>query len=228
MATDDTTIIPADDSTPLTEAETADLQRHIGTIRRGMEGFKAMMEAIRDVRDRRLYRTTHPTFEAFCQEHCDMTRGRVNQLIRAAEVTADLDTRVSKALPRPDTEKQIRPLAPLPPPQRAEAWAAAVQAAEGKSPTAKQVEAAALDTRVSKQTAAPRPKPPEPTPPQDTATADDPDTITFPVTMRRSNYERYAANCKRLGTHPQARTVRLILDDTPKAPATNGKPAVAK
>jgi hypothetical protein len=62
------------------------------------------------VSDLRLYRTTHKTFEAYCQERWGWTKSYTNNLIQAADVNEDLTTMVVK----PTSERQSRPLAKLP------------------------------------------------------------------------------------------------------------------
>lgn len=47
-------------------------------------------KALRELRDRRLYRSTHKTFEDYCQERFKFTRRRPYQLIDAANVIENL------------------------------------------------------------------------------------------------------------------------------------------
>ena len=84
--------------------------------------------ALLEIRDTRLYRQTHATFEDYCGEKWQFTHGRARQLIAAAETIAILqsDTIVSLL---PSTESQTRPLVSLPPEAQREVWAAAVETA---------------------------------------------------------------------------------------------------
>ncbi|MGH2715034.1 MAG: DNA methyltransferase [Thermoleophilaceae bacterium] len=57
-----------------------------------------------EIRELRLYRETHGTFEAYCQERWRMTRRRANQLVQAAEVGTMVPI---------ENERQARELVPL-------------------------------------------------------------------------------------------------------------------
>lgn len=98
-----------------------------------------MASAFEAIRDERLYRETHSTFEDYCRERWGLTRQHVNRLVAGARVVQELEPRGSI---QPTTEKQVRPLRALPDPEdRAETWQDAVDAAGGQ-PTARQVEEA--------------------------------------------------------------------------------------
>ena len=80
------------------------------------------------LRDKRLYRSTHKTFEDYCQERFGIGRNYVNKRLVFAGLLENLGTRVPTL---PATEKQARPLSKLPTPElQAEAWENA-QAASG-------------------------------------------------------------------------------------------------
>jgi len=70
----------------LTPAETRHLKAMEGRIERGMHTFQVVGEALLDIRNNRLYRETHDTFEAYCRDRWEMTRERAGQFIGAAEV----------------------------------------------------------------------------------------------------------------------------------------------
>jgi N6-adenosine-specific RNA methylase IME4 len=126
--------ITIEESRRLVELET--------TIGAGLKTFVEVGEALLEIRDSRLYRIEHRTFEAYCREKWGMSRPRVYQLIGASQVTKQVSTIVDKA---PSTESQARPLTKLPPEQQAQAWSKAVEMAGGEQPTAKQVEVAVLE-----------------------------------------------------------------------------------
>ena len=69
-------------------------------------------DALMEIRDGRLYRAEFGTFEEYCQERWGWGRNYINKLIASAEVVENLGTIVPKL---PATERQARPLAPLPP-----------------------------------------------------------------------------------------------------------------
>lgn len=57
------------------------------TIARGVRGYVEAGEALRTIRDARLYRETHGTFEDYCRERWGWNDRRASQLIAAAEVS---------------------------------------------------------------------------------------------------------------------------------------------
>lgn len=58
-----------------------------GVIERGLATFVEVGEALLEIRDSRLYRETHGTFEDYCRERWGMSRPRAYNLIDAAKVT---------------------------------------------------------------------------------------------------------------------------------------------
>ena len=98
---------------PLSAAsmETASLPELEAVIERGKQAFYEVGAALLTIRDRRLYRDTHATFEEYCRERWDFSRPRAYQLIDAAQVTGLLSTTVDTPLPA--SESQARELAPL-------------------------------------------------------------------------------------------------------------------
>jgi hypothetical protein len=71
----------------LTEQEEADRHRLELKVERA---FYEAGAALRELRDKRLYRSTHRTFEDYCQERFGYTRRRPYQLIEAAIVFENL------------------------------------------------------------------------------------------------------------------------------------------
>ncbi len=121
----------------LTIEQRAELQRCERVIQSGLETFELVGNALLSVRDSKLYRETHGTFDDYCREKWSMKKDYANKLIGASKAVANLNTIVFK----PTSESQVRPLTALEPEQQQEAWTAAVEASDGK-PTAKHVEAA--------------------------------------------------------------------------------------
>ena len=111
------------------------LAEHEATIERGLGTFVEVGEALLAIRDGRLYRESHDTFESYCRERWGFSRQRGNQLIDAAEMTT---TVVTTGLPAPANEAQARELAPLKdePEALAEAWE---EASSDGQPTAEKV-----------------------------------------------------------------------------------------
>jgi hypothetical protein len=122
------------------------LAQHEATIERGLQSFIDVGEALAAIRDGRLYRDTHRSFDAYLADRWpDLgKRNYANKIIRAAQVAAELGTAVPTAAPV--SEWQVRPLLALKDPdERLNAWQGAVEHAiiEGRQqPTAADVEAA--------------------------------------------------------------------------------------
>jgi hypothetical protein len=124
----------------LSPEETTRLNTLEGTIRAGEKAFIRVGEALAEIRDSRLYRSTHTTFADYFRDRWDMCRSRAYQLIEGAATAKHLSTIVDT--PPPTSESQLRPLARLLPDQKGEAYANACEVAGGAPPTAKQVKAA--------------------------------------------------------------------------------------
>jgi hypothetical protein len=140
----------------LSPEEEADRQRLELKVERA---FYEAGVALRELRDRRLYRSTHRTFEEYCYERFGYTRRRPYQLIEAAIVFENLCTNGTQNLERddlctigtqknsfaadrqilPTSERQVRDLLKLEPAMQQEAWQQAVAAADGKVPSSRVV-----------------------------------------------------------------------------------------
>lgn len=114
--------------------------------------------ALRQLRDKRLYRSTHRTFEEYCKDRFGYTRRRPYQLIEAAIVFENLCTNgtqndaeddlctigTQQRLPLegerqilPTSERQVRDLIKLKPEEQRSVWQQAIDLADGKVPTGK-------------------------------------------------------------------------------------------
>jgi hypothetical protein len=82
--------------------------------------WRDLAQCLATIRERRLYRQSHSSFEAYCRERHGQSARRINQLIAGNTVLENLGTRVPTNLPK--TEKQVRPLAQLPADEQAKAW----------------------------------------------------------------------------------------------------------
>jgi hypothetical protein len=105
-------------------------------IAQGLATFVTVGNSLLEMRDSRLYRDTHATFEDYCRERWGVSRIHAYRMIEAAGVASNL-------LPignvQPTHESQIRPLASLEPEQQREAWDAAVKSAPNGKVTAAHV-----------------------------------------------------------------------------------------
>ncbi|WP_416235769.1 hypothetical protein [Nostoc sp. UHCC 0252] len=149
----------------LTDEEQSDrlhLERRVE--RAVFEAGKALME----LRDRRLYRSTHSTFEEYCKDRFGFQRRHPYRLIEASAVFDNLmkmcpngtqtetessdaeiyssgtQTENEEMCPigtqiLPTSERQVRPITKLEPQQQWEVWQTAVEEAGGKVPSARVV-----------------------------------------------------------------------------------------
>ena len=96
--------------------------------------------ALRELRDRRLYRNTHKTFEEYCRDRFGFSRQNANYFIAGAGVVdnlLNLTTNCCQILPT--KESQVRPLTSLNPQEQRQVWEEAVEASGGKIPSARVV-----------------------------------------------------------------------------------------
>ncbi|ABA25027.1 conserved hypothetical protein (plasmid) [Trichormus variabilis ATCC 29413] len=143
-ATIDVAAVEIPELTPEEQSDRLLLERKVE--RAFFEAGKALAE----LRDRRLYRSTHRTFEEYCKDRFSYTHRHVNYLIAASlivdniimgtnssqieEAQADeMGTNSSQIFPI--SEVQVRPLSKLEPQQQRKAWQDAVQEAGDKVPT---------------------------------------------------------------------------------------------
>lgn len=108
-----------------------------GVIDRGLATFVQVGEALVEIRESRLYRDAHATFEAYCRQRWGFSKVRATQLITAAEAVTVVTTGDT---PAPRSERVARELVPLrsDPDRLREAWERTVEE-HGPEPTAKQV-----------------------------------------------------------------------------------------
>ncbi|MHC5748573.1 MAG: hypothetical protein ACYTXT_43390 [Nostoc sp.] len=134
----------------LSEAEERD---RLHLERRVERAFFEAGKALAELRDRRLYRSTHKTFEQYCKDRFGYTRIAASYKIAAATVMDNLLTnglqkeeiatdelQTPKMLTNglqilPNNERQVRPLVSLEPEVQREAWQKAVEEAGGKVPS---------------------------------------------------------------------------------------------
>ena len=106
------------------------------------QAFFVADRALKELRDKRLYRETHTTFESYVQDQFGYKKSAAYYLISAAEVVDNLkrpqfvDKNQSQII-LPTSESQCRPIAKLPFSQQREVWSEAVERASGKVPPAR-------------------------------------------------------------------------------------------
>jgi len=99
------------------------------------KAFYLAGRALMELRDRRLYRSTHRTFEEYCRDRFGYNRSYSYQLMDAAIVVDNLQKCPQIADIFPNREGQVRPLTKLEPDQQREVWQQAVKEAGDKIPT---------------------------------------------------------------------------------------------
>lgn len=103
-------ILPA----TLTAKERKRFQECKEDISEGLKKSWKAGEALREVRDDRLYREDFGSFEEFCQGVYSMTRRYANYLIDAVEIREDIKERSPEAAKLLTHERQVRELANVP------------------------------------------------------------------------------------------------------------------
>lgn len=145
-----TITVTAVEVSELTEQEISD---RLHLERKVERAFFEAGKALAELRDRKLYRSTHKTFEEYCKQRFGYTRITASYKIAAATVMDNLLTnglqkeeiatdelQTPKMLTNglqilPNNERQVRPLASLEPEVQREAWQKAVEEAGGKVPS---------------------------------------------------------------------------------------------
>lgn len=108
-------------------------------IERGLRTFLDVGQALAEIRDSRLYKGTHETFEDYCRERWNFTDRRARQMIEAAEIGTMVPV---------ENERQARALSSVPAKERADVLREAAERSNGKA-TAKAI------TEVAKERTAP-------------------------------------------------------------------------
>jgi hypothetical protein len=108
----------------LTLQESSRLRQLERIIEEGLEGFLKVGKSLLEIRDSRLYRTTHDTFESYCRDRWALSLSRCNQLIGAVTVYNTLTTAFPADTPllAASNEHAIRPLAQLEPELQVATW----------------------------------------------------------------------------------------------------------
>jgi hypothetical protein len=138
-------LIKSESSLDLTHDESRD---RLALERKVEQAFYIAGLSLAQLRDRRLYRSTHSSFEEYCQDRFGMKRRHPYRLIDAAKVVNNIlevcpigthksgDTNQRLQIV-PTSERQTRPLTKLSPAEQKEAWDKAVELAGNKVPSGK-------------------------------------------------------------------------------------------
>ena len=110
-------------SLALSKAEAKQLSACETVIEKGLQTFFEVGSALLTIRQQKLYRESHGSFEEYCRQRWQMSRSYANRLIGASSVVRNL-VPIGTI---PTRENQVRPLTQLEPEQQREAWEAAIE-----------------------------------------------------------------------------------------------------
>lgn len=113
-------------------------------IEQGVDVFFRVGVALAAIRDEKLYRINHKTFEAYCRERWGFERAHAYRLIESSKVLENLSP-IGDKIQLPKNESHLREIAKVPPERQAEIVTKVAEKAseEGRKPTAKDYKAAA-------------------------------------------------------------------------------------
>lgn len=122
----------------LNGSERARLQVLEVTIERGARMFIEMGKALAEIRDSRLYRESHDSFDTYCRERWSLSRRRVDELIQTAGIATQVSGIPLTSVPaNPAVARELAPLRDDPGAMQS-VWDEAVEK-HGPTPTAAQV-----------------------------------------------------------------------------------------
>jgi hypothetical protein len=112
-----------------------ELRLRLHLERKVEKAFYEAGSALKEIRDRRLYRSSHETFESYCRERFGFTRQAANYLIAGASIYENLTTNGCQILPT--SERQVRSLNGLESIHQSKIWTKAVDVAGGVVPSSR-------------------------------------------------------------------------------------------
>jgi hypothetical protein len=119
-------------NSPLDDKERARFQELEAIVEQGLQTFYEVGKAFIEIQEKKLYRESHKTFEAYCRDRWSKVRRRAYQFINAAQVMENLCTIGTQI---PTSERQVRPLSGLSPELQREIWQEAVESAPNGIPS---------------------------------------------------------------------------------------------
>ncbi|MBO3463373.1 MAG: hypothetical protein KME33_35830 [Aetokthonos hydrillicola CCALA 1050] len=99
------------------------------------KSFYEAGKALKELRDRRLYRNSYATFQEYCRERFSFTHRHVNYLISGSIIVDNILTGTIGSQIVPTSERQVRPLTKLEPDKQRIVWQMAVEEAGNKVPS---------------------------------------------------------------------------------------------
>ena len=119
----------------LIKEERENLKKHETTIKKGLNTFVEVGQALLEIRENKLYRIEYKTFEEYCQEKWQMPSRVARRLISSKKTMDNL----GPTGPKPTLERHVRPLTSLEPEVQNAAWQETVEK-HGENITAKKVQ----------------------------------------------------------------------------------------
>lgn len=116
---------------PLTDTERADFDSHREAIARTIEANADLIVRLIDIKQRKLYRDDHKTWENFCSTILRLTAVAVNNKIRAYEIRQTLQNGGVEAIILPTEDRPFRPLFSLKAEDHVACFSKAVEIANG-------------------------------------------------------------------------------------------------
>ena len=124
------------------------------------KGTSDVGRALIEIRDQKLYRASHRTFESYCRDRWALSKSQGYRQIGAVEVLTDLSP-IGDKITLPQNEAQCRPLIPLSTKERRKAWAEVAEKAAGKPITARLISQVVQSVRPGLATPAKEKRKPE-------------------------------------------------------------------
>jgi hypothetical protein len=126
------------DAIPLTAAERARFAELEGIVQTNLQTFLTTGRALAEIRNRRLYREEHESWESYCTRKWGFGYGHANDLIRSTEVAEGLLASCAGSggdapLPPDLSPDVLRPLQRLDPPLQSACWRLASRVSEHPS-----------------------------------------------------------------------------------------------
>ncbi|MBA3011108.1 MAG: hypothetical protein KKF12_18080 [Proteobacteria bacterium] len=148
----------------LTDSEKVRFQECEKIIKKGLNTFLEVGGSLAEIRDNRLYRETHKTFEKYCKDIWDISRMHAHRQIQSYQMVLFLEEKCNQLVTNseldpeetppqieiilPVNEAQTRPLTKLDPDDQVKAWGMVLeQLNDGKKLTASLVNKAAKQLR---------------------------------------------------------------------------------
>ncbi|MBE9164542.1 hypothetical protein [Tychonema sp. LEGE 06208] len=112
--------------------ERARLKELESIVEQGLQTFYEVGKALDEIREQKLYREAHKSFETYCRDKWGIARQTAHRFIAAAQVIENL-TPIGVKIPT--KENQVRPLAGLSPELQLEIWQEALESSPNGMPT---------------------------------------------------------------------------------------------